>query len=193
MQCDDMEIGMFVRFGGIGDTGRVSSINCVRTPPLCRIVPCGGGAPILLDPAICQRTSITNMMCPFCGVDINPTTGNDLLDAAFETMRQISYNTCDGMQRNNLYRHETFNAVSKWMHGVVKQHPHMKIRIPLEIVHHDNPETRCTELLRWPEYDTIPNMNTWIERARALLKLQHNVQTCGRVRDAVRWVRKNGM
>ena len=188
MQCDDMKIGMHVRFGGIDDTGRVSSINCARTPPLCNVVPCGGGVPILLDPAICVRTSVTNIICPFCGVDINPTTGNVLLDMAFETMRQTVYNTCDAGGNHHVY-----DDISKWMHTVVCEYPQMKIRIPLEIVHHDNPNIPDTGLLRWPEYDTVDNMREWVRRARAALQLQHNVQTCGRVRNAVRWIRKNGM
>ena len=189
MKCDDMEIGMHVRFGD-GGTVRVSSMNCLRTPPLCHVVPFGGGVPLLLDPAICSRTSETDTLCPFCGVDIKPTTGNKLLDGAFETMRQCAYNASSGMHVDNLYRYETFNAVSKWMHDTVLVHPQMKIRIPLEIVYHDHPETRCPELLRWPEYDNIRNMCAWVGRARASLELQHNVQTCGRMHDATRWIRQ---
>ncbi len=129
--------------------------------------------------------------CPHCGVDMNPTTGDKLLDDAFNTMRRVTYNVCDSERGNKTgYGIDTLDVVSKWMYDVIAVHPSMKIRVPLEIIHNNNPPT-CDELLTCPVYTDVPTVRAWLQRGHTSLQLQHNKYVCGWVHDAERWLKNN--
>jgi len=186
MQRDNMKIGDRVTWGyGNIQRGTVTGMNSIRTPPTC-VIRADAGVDVVCDMAVCHHIPQPDNICKHCGVNMNPTTGNVLLDMAFETMRQTAYNT---------YNHHVYDDISKWMHTVVKSYPCMQIRIPLEILHHDQPNMRCNKLLRHPELpqrpttDDVIAVRAWLRDATMWNDFCHRPSHCGWIHDATTWLR----